>query len=125
MSDKTRNIEWRQRSKDYADDDVVAQVLAATTDTCVITHPYVQLNSTAGAVTTFTLPDGEPGQVLVIDLKTDGGNVDLTPTTATGWSVVAMDDAGDKAILMYANDTAGWIILGLAGVAASPLFTAA
>jgi len=123
MSDKTRNLEWRQRSKEYATADVYAQTLAATTDTCVITHPYVEIDSTAGAVTTFTLPDGEPGQVLVIDLSTDNGNVDLTPTTATGWSVIALDDVGDKAILLYANDTAGWVILSLVGVAAPPLYT--
>ena len=123
MSDKTRNLEWRQRSKEYATADVYAQTLAVTTDTCVITHPYVEIDSTAGAVTTFTLPDGEPGQVLVIDLSTDNGNVDLTPTTATGWSVIALDDVGDKAILLYANDTAGWVILSLVGVAAPPLYT--
>lgn len=125
MTEYTRNLEWRQRNKEYSDSDLVDQVTAATTDTCVITHPYVQLDSTAGAVTTFTLPDGEAGQLLVLDLQTDGGDVDVTPTTATGWSVIALDDAGDKAILFYVNDVAGWIIIGLAGAAAAPLFTAA
>jgi hypothetical protein len=122
MADKTRNLEWRQRSREYGNDDVYEQTLAATTDTCIITHPVVRIDSTAGAVTTFTLPNGEPGQVLII-ISDHGNDVDVTPTTATGWSVIALDDIGDQAVLMYANDTAGWVILGLVGVAAAPLYT--
>ena len=124
MANKTRNMEWRQRSKEYFASDVLAQTLVITADTVKITHPYVTLNSTAGACT-LALPNGEPGQVLIVDHKTDGGDVDLTPVLATGWSVIALDDAGDKAILLYVNDDAGWVIIGLAGATAAPLFTAA
>jgi hypothetical protein len=124
MGERTRNLEWRQRNKEYSDADVLAQTLVITADTVEITHPYVTLDSTAGAVT-LALPNGEPGQVLIVDHKTDGGDVDLTPVLATGWSVIALDDAGDKAILLYVNDDAGWVIIGLAGATAAPLFTAA
>lgn len=126
MATFTRNLEWRQRSKEYADVEVYEQTLAATTDTCVITHPVVRVDSTAGAVTTFTLPDGEPGQVLII-ISDHGNDVDVVPTTATGWSAIALDVIGDMAVLFYANDTAGWVILSLASVAvdSSPAYTVA
>ncbi len=114
MGDKTRNLEWRQRNSVDRDGDTVTQVLASTTDTVVLTHPFVKLDSSAGAVTTLTLPDGEPGQML-IHQSIDDNDMDLTPKTSHGFSVIAIDQTGDTAVLMYANDTAGWIILGLFG----------
>ena len=123
---KTRNLEWRQRSKTYDNVDTVTQVTAATTDTCVLTHPFVKIDSAAGAVTTFTLPDGEPGQLLILQ-STDAADVDVVPITAHGWSAIALDGIGDTAVLLYANDVAGWVILSLYGVAADakPAYTAA
>ena len=122
MSDKTRNLEWRQRNVVDRDSDTITQVLAATTDTIVLTHPAVKLDSSAGAVTTLTLPDGEPGQILVLQ-SIDANDMDVTPATAYGWSVIALDVIGDQAVLFYANDTAGWIILSLFGVASTPAYT--
>ena len=126
MSGKTRNMQWRQRNKVDYDGDTVTQTLAATTDTCVLTHPFVKVTSAAGAVTTFTVPDGEPGQILIIQ-STHANDVDVTPTTAHGWSAIALDVVGDTCVLLYANDTAGWIILSLYSVAvdSSPAYTAA
>jgi len=126
MVEYARNVEIRQRDNEYAATDVLIQVLAATTDTCKITHPVVRVDSTAGAVTTFTLPDGKPGQLLSI-ISDNGHDVDVTPATATGWSVIALDDVGDMAVLLYLNDTDGWIILSLISVAvdSSPAYTAA
>jgi hypothetical protein len=51
--------------------------------------------------------------------------MDLTPTTAHGWSVIALHETGDEAVLFYANDTAGWIVLSLFGdvADASPGYT--
>ena len=121
---KTRNIEWRQRSKEYADFDAVAQVLAATTDTCVVTHPLVQLDSSAGAVTTLTIPDGEPGQVLIL-VSVDANDIELVPTTSFGWTAATLAVIGDTAVLLYANDTMGWVILSLMSVTVnnSPAYT--
>jgi len=120
----TRNIEWRQRSKEPYSTDQITQVLAATTDTCVVTHPFVKLDSSAGAVTTLTLPDGEPGQVLVLQ-SINGNDIDVTPTTSYGWTVIALDAIGDTAVLLWANDTIGWVILSLMSVAvdSSPAYT--
>lgn len=120
----TRNIEWRQRSKEPYSTDNITQVLAATTDTCVITHPFVKLDSSAGAVTTLTVPDGEPGQILVLQ-SIDANDIDVTPTTSYGFTVIALDVIGDTAVLFWANDTMGWIILSLMSVAvdSSPAYT--
>jgi len=120
----TRNIEWRQRAKEPYSTDQTTQVLAATTDTCVITHPFVKLDSSAGAVTTLTVPDGEPGQVLVLQ-SIDANDIDVTPTTSYGFTAIALDVIGDTAVLLWANDTIGWIILSLFGVAADakPAYT--
>jgi hypothetical protein len=124
MGERTRNLEWRQRGREYAPSDVYEQTLAATTDTCVITHPIVRVDSTAGAVTTFTLPNGEPGQVLII-ISDHGNDVDVVPTLSLTFSAIALDDIGDQATLFYVNDTVGWIILGLIGQANAVLYTAA
>ena len=122
MSDKTRNLEWRPRNAIDRDGDTITQVLAATTDTIVVTHPVVKLDSSAGAVTTLTLPDGKPGQILVLQ-SIDAADMDVTPSTAYGWSVIAFDVIGDTAVLLYANDTTGWVILSLFGVASTPAYT--
>ncbi len=126
MGERTRNLEWRQRNKEYSDADVLAQVLAATTDTCKLTHPMVNANSAAGAVTTFTVPDGEPGQILIIR-SAHANDIEVVPTTATGWSACTLAIIGDTVVMLYANDTDGWILLSLMSVIVntSPAYTAA
>ena len=126
MGDKTRNLQWRPRNKvDYdADSDALTEVLAATTDTIPLTHPFVKLDSSAGAVTTLTLPDGVPGQILVLQ-SIDDNDMDVTPATSTGFSVIALDQTGDTVVLLYANDEDGWIMLGAFGdtVGSNPAYT--
>jgi hypothetical protein len=80
------------------------------------------LGYTPGGSTTMTLANGTPGQVLTIDLATDGGgDGTLTPTTKSGFTSIVFADAGDNATLKYIDDTVGWVILGTAGVAAPPV----
>lgn len=94
---------------------VAADVLAIP-----VTHPYVSKTTGADAEA-LTLADGVPGQVLVVNLATDGGgDGTLTPATATGWATIVFADAGDQAVLLYVDDTIGWIIIGASGVAAPP-----
>jgi hypothetical protein len=100
---------------DDLETDVAADVLAIP-----VTHPMVAKTTGADAEA-LTLADGKPGQILVINLVTDGGGTGtLTPTTKTNFVSIAFADAGDQAILMYVNDTIGWIIISATGVAGPP-----
>jgi hypothetical protein len=105
----------------YAEDletDVAADVLAIP-----VTHPMVN-KTTGGDAEALTLANGVEGQVLCLRLGTDGGgDGTLTPATATGWATIVFADAGDRATLYYVNDTLGWIIIGLSGVAGPPVTT--
>lgn len=110
---------YHQQDSDATDDlttTVAADVLAIP-----VTHGYVAKTTGADAEA-LTLANGVPGQVLVINLTTDGGgDGTLTPTTATGWATIVFADAGDQATLFYVDDTTGWILLGAKGVTAPPV----
>lgn len=111
----------RNLASGYSSSDKVA--VAADTLAIPLTHPYVQKTTGADAEA-LTLADGYPGQGLIINLTTDGGgDGTLTPTTCTGFATIVFADAGDQAVLMYLNDTLGWVIIGLSGVAAPPAIT--
>ena len=89
-----------------------------------VTHTFVDKTTGADAEA-LTLADGTyPGQLLIIQLGTDGGGTGtLTPSTKTGFATIVFADAGDTAVLRFINDTVGWIIEGLYGVTAPPAIT--
>jgi len=88
-----------------------------------VTHLYVAKTTGADAEA-LTLANGYPGQILIINLTTDGGgDGTLTPTTSTGWSTIVFADALDQATLLYVDDVIGWIILGAKGAAGPPVTT--
>lgn len=88
-----------------------------------VTHAYVAKTSGAGAEA-CTLANGEPGQVLVINLVVaGGGDITITPAIATGWATIVLDDAFDQAVLFYVDDNAGWRIWSLTGTAGPPVHT--
>jgi putative exporter of polyketide antibiotics len=100
-----------------------AETVAADALAIPVTHAIVQKTTGADAEA-LTLADGEPGQILVIHLVTDGnGDGTLTPVTATGWATIVFADVKDQAVLMFVNDSIGWIILGLSGKAGPPAHT--
>ena len=112
---------YHQQDSDATDD----LTTAVDDDVLVIpvTHAYV-IKETGGDAEALTLADGKPSQILVINLTTDGGGAGtLTPATSTGWATIVFDDAGDQAVLLYVDDTIGWIILGLSGTAGPPAMT--
>lgn len=85
-----------------------------------ITNRYVA-KTTGGDAEALSLANGTAGQLLTINLTTDGGgDGTLEPTTATGFVGVVLADAGDQVILEYVDDTIGWIINGATGVAGPP-----
>lgn len=103
--------------------DVAGTTSAADSLAIPVTHTVVT-KTTGGDAEALTLQNGTPGQVLHIVLGTDGGgDGTLTPATKTGFATIVFADAGDRATLYYVNDTVGWIILGLSGVAAPPVTT--
>lgn len=85
-----------------------------------IAYSYVRksISSLAlGSPQTGTLANGYPGQLLTIQISQvfSGGTFTLTPTTTTGFVSVKFTAAKDEVILLYVNDTIGWIILSYDG----------
>ncbi len=112
---------FHQDDGDTTDD--VTTTVAADVLAIPVTHGYVAKTTGADAEA-LTLADGSFGQILVINLTTDGGGTGtLTPSTCTGFATIVFADAGDQAVLMYVDNSVGWIILGLSGVAAPPAIT--
>lgn len=96
--------------------------LAVAADVLVIplTHPFISKTTGADAEA-LTLANGLPGQSITINLVVDGGGTGtLTPATSTFWSTIAFADAGDQAVLLYVDDTIGWIIISVFGLTAQP-----
>jgi len=88
-----------------------------------VTHGVVA-KTTGSDAEALTLANGEPGQLLKIYLATDGnGDGTLTPTTKSGFATIVFADAGDQVVLLYVDDTVGWVIVGAVGVAAPPVIT--
>ena len=101
----------------------LVETIAADALVIPVSHAIVQKTTGADAEA-MTLADGKPGQLLVINLVTDGGGTGtLTPATATGWLTIVFADAGDQSVLLFVDDTIGWVILGLSGKAAPPTHT--
>ena len=120
---KIKSPEFRHHALLTGYADSVTLAVAADVLAIPITHPYV-IKTTGGDAEALTLANGLPGQMLVIDVAVDGGgDGTLTPTTVTGFATIVFADAGDRAVLLYVDDTVGWIILGLSGVAAPPVTT--
>jgi hypothetical protein len=110
---------YNQQDSDNTED--LTETVAADVLAIPVTHAYV-IKTTGADAEALTLVDGKPGQILTINLTTDGGgDGTLTPATATGWATIVFADAGDQATLLYVDDTIGWIILGYKGVAAPPV----
>ena len=110
---------YHQQDSDKTDD--LATTSIADSLDIPVTHAYVAKTTGADAEA-LTLADGKPSQILVINLTVDGGGTGtLTPATATGFSTIAFADAIDQAVLMYVDDTIGWIILSVSGAAGPPV----
>ena len=99
--------------------------VSVAADVLAIPLTALHVSKTTGAdAEALTLADGKTGQLVSITLTTDGGGVGtLTPATSTGWATIVFADAGDRATLLYVDDTVGWVIVGTSGVAAPPATT--
>lgn len=77
----------------------------------VSTTNLVTLVTSTGA-NALTLANGIAGQLKIITMIVDGGDATLTPTTKTGFSTITFNDVGDGCVLVYADDTRGWMVVG-------------
>ena len=80
---------------------------------------------TSDATSSWSLPDGNPGQVITIIIGTDGGAATLTPdsTTGDGWATMVFTNDGEGASFMFVDSTVGWTVLGTFGITTNPLIT--
>jgi hypothetical protein len=85
-----------------------------------VTHGYV--GKTVDGTEALTLANGKPGQIVVVNaVAVSVGTGTLTPATTTGFSTIAFADTGDQAILLYIDDTIGWIIMSALGLVQPPV----
>ena len=80
----------------------VAVNITSAVSTMVSTGAYVA-----------TLADGAQGQIKILVMITDGGDITLTPTTMNDGTTLTFADAGDAAILMWL--ATGWQVIGAWG----------
>jgi len=103
---------------------VTSSTTSAADSLAIPVTASVVVKTTGADAEALTLANGVEGQIITIVLGTDGGGAGtLTPATATGWATIVFADAGDTASLMFVDSTAGWVIIGSAGVAAPPVIT--
>lgn len=93
-----------------------------------VTYDYVRkaiAALAAGSFTAGTLANGSYGQILSILITNVGasGTFTLTPATATGWASIQFNLAKQTAVLLYVNDTVGWVVLSVGSSASSALPT--
>lgn len=95
----------------------------ATDAALPITHAVVI--GTSDADSAWSLPDGNPGQVLSVIIGTDGGEAIITPdsTTGDGWATMVFTNDGEGASFMFVDATVGWVVLGTFGISTNPLIT--
>ena len=88
-----------------------------------LTHAVVL--GTSGGASAWSLPDGNPGQVLSVVIDTDGGVATITPdsTTGDGWATMIFTNDGEGASFMFIDTTVGWAVLGTFGISTNPLIT--
>lgn len=77
----------------------------------------------AGALA-LGLPDGKPGQKVVVTLGTaGGGTATITPATMTGWATALLLGVKDTFTFGYIDNTVGWVVIGAAGTDAEPVIS--
>ena len=122
---KGANLEFRHHNKvtTYPSSPIVTQTTANTSDTCVLTHPIVKINSAAGSVA-LALPNGEIGEMITI-ISAHANDITVTPATSTLIATVILAVVGDQCVLRYVDDTVGWQLISCASVIIddSPAYT--
>ena len=84
-----------------------------------VTAPLTNITSTGATISgnSLTLADGVQGQIKIITLIVDGGNVDVTPANFLNGTKWTMEDAGDSMTVIF--NGANWQVLANNGCTVS------
>ena len=75
-----------------------------------IVDAIIQVTTTSSYNMTITVPNGVyAGQELLIVCEANGGGTDTIDTTNTGDSITQRDAVGEWSILLWIDDTNGWV----------------
>jgi len=74
--------------------------VAVDSDTAI---SVITSTSATTAADSLTLVDGAQGQIKVITMISDGGDVEVRPTNFANGTGITFDDVGDSAILLFTN----------------------
>tara|TARA_Y100001949_G_C15843882_1_gene267516 strand:+ start:105 stop:575 length:471 start_codon:yes stop_codon:yes gene_type:complete len=93
--------------------DTAPQAITGSTGTVVmnITSAVTTMVSTGAYIA--SLADGAQGQIKIVVMITDGGDITLTPATMNDGTSLVFADAGDAAILLWL--ATGWQVIGAWG----------
>lgn len=88
-----------------------ATTAAGSTVAIGVTAPMTNITSTGATIgsNSLTLADGVQGQIKIITLIVDGGNVDVTPANFLNGTKWTMEDAGDSMTVIF--NGANWQVL--------------
>ena len=96
-------------------------MLSATTAVPVtFTHVNMQITTSDPAFSAKTLADGKKGQILIIHVYNGSQTTTVTPVTSTAWSVATFNAVDDNLVLLYFNDTVGWLVQDSTSVTITP-----
>jgi len=84
-----------------------------------VTAPLTNITSTGATISSnsLTLADGVQGQIKIITLIVDGGNVDVTPANFLNGTKWTMEEAGDSMTVIF--NGSNWQVLANNGCTVS------
>ena len=88
-----------------------ATTAAGSTVAIGVTAPLTNITSTGATIgsNSLTLANGVQGQIKIITLIVDGGNVDVTPANFLNGTKWTMEDAGDSMTVIF--NGSNWQVL--------------
>jgi|ETNmetMinimDraft_30_1059905.scaffolds.fasta_scaffold141110_1 hypothetical protein len=89
------------------------QAITGSTGTVVMNITSAVTTMASTGAYTATLANGVQGQIKIVVMITDGGDITLTPATMNDGTTLTFADAGDAAILMWLST--GWQVIGAWG----------
>ena len=79
-----------------------------------LTNLITEMDSTGGAVAVSLANGSTAGQIKIVTMVVDGGDITFTPATFANGTNITFADAGDTVTLVWAN-TIGWTVVSNSG----------